>query len=115
MVDQTSDSVTLHSSVTASCDRPVEVLIKAPIETPVEVPASRLQAGQQVLHNGAPLKVRRVIPAFTRPHSCHVHLVPLNWQPLGGEGIDRRLADRDEAAVLVRVSCPVFKLFQVIA
>ncbi len=67
MVDQTLESATLHYPDPANYDRSVEV------------PASRLQAGQQVLHNGAPLKVRRVIPAFTRPHSCHVHLVPLNW------------------------------------
>ncbi|GAB4230984.1 MAG: hypothetical protein Kow00121_59700 [Elainellaceae cyanobacterium] len=101
MVEQTLDSVTPNS---LNChDRDVYP----------SVPASRLQAGQQVQYNGTLLKVRRVIPAFTRAHGCHVHLVPVNWQPL--EGADPQLADRDEATVLVRVSCPTFKTFEVVA
>lgn len=99
MVDQTLESVTLNSiNCLSDC-------ISA-------IPASRLQIGQQVYYNGAVLKVRRVVPAFTRPHACHVHLVPLHWQPLNA---NPQLANREEATVLVRVSCPTFKPFQVVA
>lgn len=77
------------------------------------VPASELHEGQHVLHNGTLLKVRRVVPAFTRPQACHIHLVPLNWQPLAG--VNQQLADRDEATALVRVACPIRKPFQVVA
>jgi hypothetical protein len=75
--------------------------------------ASELQEGQQVFYHGTLLKVRRVIPAFTRSQACHVHLVPLHWQP--PTGVNQQLADREEAAVLVRVACPVLKPFQVVA
>lgn len=102
MVNQTVDLVTLPQK--NYCDRS---------STPTFIPASELQAGQQILHQGARLKVRRVIPAFTRPQACHVHLVPPDWQPL--EGVCQQLADRDEAAVLTRIACPTLKLFQIAA
>ena len=101
MVNQTLDLVTLCQSNCHTDERQTTL-----------VPAVKLQAGQHVLHDGALLKVRRVIPAFTRPQACHVHLVPLNWQL--PEGVSPQLADRDEAAVLVRVACPILRLFQVV-
>lgn len=79
----------------------------------VPVPASELHEGQHVLYNGTLLKVRRVVPAFTRTQACHIHLVPLNWQPL--VGVSQQLSDRDEATVLIRVACPIRKPFQVVA
>jgi hypothetical protein len=101
MVSQTSELLTSYE---ANCHRPEQSLL---------VLASELQAGQQVLYGGRQLTVRRVVPAFTRSQACHVHLLPLNWQP--SPGVSQRLADREEAAVLVRVACPVFKPFQVVA
>lgn len=82
-------------------------------ELPTLIPASRLQEGQAVLYEGMPLQVRRVVPAFTRPNACHVHLVPLGWQRL--EGVSPELADRDESTILVRVACPTRRVFQVVA
>ena len=105
MVNQILDLVTLHSSNHPAnyCNNERQTTL---------VPASKLHEGQQVLYNGALLKVRRVVPAFTRPQACHVHLVPLNWQPL--VGVSQQLADRDEATVLVRVACPTLKPFPVV-
>lgn len=102
MVNQILDLVTSQSM--NYCDREQQSLW---------VSASELHEGQQVLYNGLHLKVRRVVPAFTRSQACHVHLVPLNWQPL--TGVSQQLADRDEATVLIRVACPTQKPFHVVA
>ncbi|WAL61272.1 hypothetical protein [Thermocoleostomius sinensis] len=101
MVNQTPDLLTPYE---ANCHTEISTVL---------VLASDLQEGQQVLYHGTRLKVRRVIPAFTRSQACHVHLVPLNWQP--PTGVSQQLADREEAAVLIRVACPVLKPFQVVA
>jgi hypothetical protein len=101
MVDQTLDLVTPSAPNHYICG----------LQT-TWVPAGELREGQHVLHQGARLKVRRVVPAFTRSHACHVHLVPLNWQP--SAGISQELANRNEAAMLIRVACPTFKAFQVV-
>lgn len=108
MVEQILDLVTLHPENYWD-DAPYPDLTR---EITL-VPASELHEGQHVLHNGALLKVRRVVPAFTRPQACHIHLVPLNWHPLAG--VSQQLADRDEATALIRVACPTRKPFQVVA
>jgi hypothetical protein len=108
MVNQILDLVTLPAS--NYCDESNKNQLE---QSTILVPASELHEGQQVLHNGTLLKVRRVVPAFTRSQACHIHLVPPNWQPL--VGVNQQLADRDEAAVLIRVACPTRKPFQVVA
>lgn len=101
MVNQILDLVTPHPS--NIWDDAQEITL---------IPASELHEGQCVFYNGSLLKVRRVVPAFTRPQACHIHLVPLNWKPLAG--VSQQLADRDEATALVRVACPTRKPFQVV-
>jgi hypothetical protein len=77
------------------------------------VRAIDLQPDQLVLHEGRLLKVRRVVPALTRPTGCHVHLVAPDWQPK--IGVASKLALAHESDALIRVACPRFKEFQVVA
>ena len=50
----------------------------------VDTPVYRLLKGQRVLNNGTTYKVARVIHAFTRTNGYHVHLLPLDYDPLPG-------------------------------
>ncbi|MEO0538544.1 MAG: hypothetical protein AAF215_32370 [Cyanobacteria bacterium P01_A01_bin.123] len=84
----------------------------------VETPVYRLMRGQRVLHNGTVLKVARVFACFSRESGWHVHLLPLDYEPLPGwESYDpnpwsqpetpaEAKARAHEAQHLIRVPCP---------
>ena len=84
----------------------------------LETPVYRLMRGQRVLHKGEIRKVARVFPCLDRPHGFHVHLLPLNYEPLPGwEGYDlipwspaktsaERKARVHEAQFLIKVARP---------
>ncbi|MEO1125722.1 MAG: hypothetical protein AAFW84_30505 [Cyanobacteria bacterium J06635_15] len=84
----------------------------------LETPVYRLMRGQRILHNGEIRKVARVFACRDRPHGFHVHLLPLDYDPLPGwEGYDpipwspaktsaERKARVHEAQFLIKVARP---------
>ena len=65
----------------------------------LKTPVYRLMRGQRVLHNGTTYKVARVFPCLIRAQGFHVHLLPLDYEPLPGwESYDPKPWSQPETA-----------------